>query len=399
MIEQLYSLTIFRNLYNSHLFKAIIDLYDCFVYNRSTQEVLNKYTALVNIVYDEGEGNLSNLILKLVNEDDNIYIRKIANGEKVNSEIEHALKRDLLILNNLANSHGRDLLGNKITNMNLPDWEISNTDLHRSYRKTIQNVNKLGYGVFAKYNVFRIKKGELYHVSNPDPQSMDELYGYEGNKKMLYDNTKAFLKGIKASNALLYGAAGTGKSSTVKAVCNSLFTEGLRLVELDPEQIAYLPDIMEELSKTPLKFIIFIDDLSFEKADEKYCILKGILEGKSSSYNSNTLIYTTSNRRHLLNESHSERLSDSIHLAETLQENMSLASRFGLTIAYLNPDKDEYINILLELLKETALNIPKEELVYGAEAFAIRKNGRSPRTAKQYIEKLSVESTINKTSL
>ncbi|HKK94814.1 MAG TPA: DUF815 domain-containing protein [Anaerovoracaceae bacterium] len=350
---------------------------------------------MVNIVYDQGEGNLSNLVLRLVNEDDNIYIRKIAMGEKVNSEIEHALKRDLLILNNLANSHGRDLIGNNLTTMNLPDWEISNTDLYRSYRKTIQNVNKLGYGIFAKYNVFRIKNGELYHVSNPDPQSMNELYGYENNKQKLYDNTKAFLKNVKASNALLYGSAGTGKSSTVKAVCNSLFSDGLRLVELDPEQIAFLPDIMEELSKTSLKFIIFIDDLSFEKADEKYCILKGILEGKSSSYNSNTLIYATSNRRHLLNESHSERLSDSIHMADTLQENMSLASRFGLTITYLNPNKDEYINILLELLKETDLNISKDELIFGAEAFAIRKNGRSPRTAKQYIEKLLVENMNN----
>lgn len=396
MIEQLYSLTIFRNLYNSHLFKAIIDLYDCFVYNRSTQEILNKYTALVNIVYDEGEGNLSNLIIKLVNEDDNIYIRKIAMGEKVNSEIEHALKRDLLILNNLANSHGRDLIGNKITNMNLPDWEISNTDLYRSYRKTVQNVNKLGYGMFAKYNVFRIKNGELHYVANPDPQSMDELYGYENNIKKLYDNTKAFVNGVRASNALLYGAAGTGKSSTIKAVCNSLFGEGLRLVELDPEQIAYLPDITEELSKTPLKFIVFIDDLSFEKADEKYCILKGILEGKSSSYNSNTLIYATSNRRHLLNESHSERLSDSVHIADTLQENMSLSSRFGLTITYLNPDKEEFAEILYKLVNETELNIPKDELINGAEAFAIRKNGRSPRTAKQYIEKLLVENSLKK---
>lgn len=391
MIEQLYSLTIFRNLYESCLFKAIIELYDCFVYNKSKQETISKYCALVNVVYDEGDGNISDLILKLVNEDDNIYIRRKSKGDKISSEIEHALKRDLLILNNLSTSHGRDLIGSDFSNSNLPDWETSNIDLFRAYRKTIKNVNALGFGKYAKYNVFRVKNGELYHVNNPDPQSLDNLYEYKHNISRLYDNTLAFLNGIDASNALLYGAAGTGKSSTVKAVCNSLFDQGLRLIELDTDQIKYIPDIVEKLAETSLKFILFIDDLSISTTDERYCILKGILEGKSSSYNDNTLIYVTSNRRHLIDESHSDRINNSIHLSDTLQENMSLAARFGLTLTYLKPDKDTYITIVKNLANDADLNIHTEELIIGAEAYALRQNGRSPRTAKQYIKKLLVE--------
>ncbi|NLY81931.1 MAG: DUF815 domain-containing protein [Clostridiales bacterium] len=396
MIEQLYSLTIFRNLYDSCLFKAIIELYDCSIYDKSKQETLSKYCALVNVVYDQGNGNISDLVLKLVSEDDNIYIRRMAKDHKISSEIEHALKRDLLILNNLSTSHGRDLIGSEFSDTNLPDWDTSNIDLFRSYRKTIKNVNKLGFGEYAKHNVFRVKEGKLYPVNNPDPQSLDQLYEYKSNISRLHDNTVAFLNGVDASNALLYGAAGTGKSSTVKAVCNSLFKQGLRLIELDTDQIKYIPDILEQLEETPLKFILFIDDLSVSATDERFCMLKGILEGKSSSYSDNTLIYVTSNRRHMIDESHSDRINSSVHLSDTLQENMSLASRFGLTLTYLKPGKDTYISIVKHLAREIDLNVPTDELILGAEAYALRQNGRSPRTAKQFIKHLLVENSKNK---
>ena len=185
---------------------------------------------------------------------------------------------------------------------------------------------------------------------------------------------------------LLYGDAGTGKSSTIKAVCNHYAAQGLRLVEVKKNQIFQIPHIAEELSSNPLKFVLFIDDLSFTSNDDNFSALKAILEGGVFACGKNIAIYATSNRRHLVKETMGDRAGDELHVNDTIQETMSLAARFGLTITYQRPDKDDYLSIVKNLALQYGLSLSQEELFRKAEAYALRSGGRSPRAAKQFVE-------------
>ena len=227
-------------------------------------------------------------------------------------------------------------------------------------------------------------------VKHPDCQMLDQLFGYERERDLIIRNTRALVDGTGASNMLLYGDAGTGKSSTVKAVAANMAPDGLRVIEVRKNQLYQIPDIMEELSANPLRFIIFIDDLSFNGNDDNFSALKATLEGSISGCSDNIAIYATSNRRHLVKETFSDRTGDELHVNDTLQETMSLAARFGLTITFQKPDKDEYLHIVKELAAEYGVDMDEAELFRKAEAHAIRKNGRSPRTAKQFIELLKI---------
>ena len=253
-------------------------------------------------------------------------------------------------------------------------------------KKQIQKLPVKGFGIFAKYRSFSVKDGEFVPILFPDNQSLSDLFGYRREREQIIKNTEAFLEGREASDMLLYGDAGTGKSSTIKAVVNEYAQKGLRLVEIRKTQIFDIPKITEELSGNPLKFIIYIDDLSFSGNNENFSALKAILEGSAVSRGSNILIYATSNRRHLLKETSAERQGDDLHINETLQETMSLAARFGLTVAFQKPDKDTYLYITKELAKKYGLDMSEEELFKKAEAHALRTNGRTPRAAKQFIE-------------
>ena len=188
---------------------------------------------------------------------------------------------------------------------------------------------------------------------------------------------------------MLYGDSGTGKSSTIKAIINNYKDMGLRLLEITKDQLHHLPKIMEALSPNPLKFIIFIDDLSFTKNDDNFSTLKAMLEGSVSARNKNILIYATSNRRHLVKESLSDRHGDELFLNDTLQEIMSLSARFGLNITFERPNKEQYLEIVHSLAKSSSISLSQGELDKRAEAHAILCGGRSPRVAKQFIELLS----------
>ena len=166
--------------------------------------------------------------------------------------------------------------------------------------------------------------------------------------------------------------------------------QGLRIVEVKKNQLYQIPDVLEELSSNPLKFILFIDDLSFSGNDDNFSALKATLEGSVAGCGGNTVIYATSNRRHLVKETFGDRTGDELHVNDTMQETMSLAARFGLTITFSKPSKDEYLDIVRSLAAEYGVDLPDEELVRRAEAHAIRRNGRSPRTAKQFVELLKI---------
>lgn len=243
--------------------------------------------------------------------------------------------------------------------------------------------------MFASYGSFVPKDGTLVPIVKADPVTLDKLYGYELERHQVLANTQALADGKAAANVLLYGDAGTGKSSTIKACANALFDQGVRLVQFDKYQLSEIPKIIEYLADNPLKFIFFIDDLSFSQNDDDYCYLKGILEGSVTSYSDNIVIYATTNRRHIIAETFESRMGNDLHVNDTMQETMSLSARFGLNITFSKPAKELYLEIVKQLAKE--YNVPvNDQLLVRAEAFAIRANGRSPRTAKQFIRQMSI---------
>lgn len=268
----------------------------------------------------------------------------------------------------------------------LPRWETTDLDLPAAYAQRMSEVGKKGYGMFAKHHVFTVENGQLVPVKYPDPQKLSELPGYEQEREKVIANTRALLTGMPANNVLLYGDAGTGKSSTVKAICNEFAAEGLRLVEVKKNQLYQIPDLMDKLAANPLKFILFIDDLSFTANDDNFAALKAILEGSVGGRARNIAVYATSNRRHLIKETLTDRTGDDIHEADTRQELMSLSARFGLTVTFQRPEKARFEAILTELAKQHHIEMPHDQLLVKAEAFAIRAGGRSPRVAKQFIE-------------
>jgi predicted AAA+ superfamily ATPase len=249
-----------------------------------------------------------------------------------------------------------------------------------------------GAGIFSSYASFawNSKTKKLRPVSHPDPITLDGLIGYQSHKQALLQNTKQFLKGLPANNVLLYGDRGTGKSSLVKALGNHLAGEGLRMVEVNKDDLGDFPELVQPLSKRGLKFIIFVDDLSFESSESQYKHLKAVLEGGLASRPQNLLIYATSNRRHLIRETLAERDED-LHFNDAVQEKLSLADRFGLTITFSSPDQAEYLAIVQGLAAQRGIRLEAAELNQRAIQWERFQNGRSGRTAKQFIDHLQGE--------
>jgi len=242
-----------------------------------------------------------------------------------------------------------------------------------------------GCGMYARYRAFIWRDKKILPVAHPDPQRMEDLKGYEVQRGMAVDNTVAFLHNFPANNCLLYGDRGTGKSSTVKALLNEYYTEGLRVIEMPKEYLMDFPYLVDQIAAIPMHFIIFIDDLSFSQQDGTYAALKSVLQGGLAAKPANSLIYATSNRRHLLRESFSDREGDDVHRNDTVQESLSLSDRFGLSINFINPDKAHFLDIIAQLAHQRKMDEYLPQLEAGAERWATVHGGRSPRVAQQYI--------------
>ncbi|SDL52152.1 ATP-binding protein [Halarsenatibacter silvermanii] len=251
-----------------------------------------------------------------------------------------------------------------------------------------QYYHRKGAGRLNKYRAFLWDSARgLQPVKNPDPVTFSDLMGYEKQKQKLINNTEAFLKDGSAQNVLLYGESGTGKSSSVKAVLNKFTHLGLRLVEVNSDQIDELPDIMEELSRRGLYFIIFMDDLSFEDFETEYKQLKNIMEGGIEACPANVRFYATSNRRHLVQEKWEDREKE-IHEREMINERLSLSERFGLTILFNSPDQQQYLEIVRGIAEQEDINMPEAVLEEKALKWRQKNSGQSGRTARQFIESL-----------
>ncbi len=385
-LEKLNGLTVFRGLLQNpvlqHLQKLLLA---CL--KKETADISSAYGAFTAALFTQGI-DFSRVLLELVLDNENQYLFAASKKQEIPSPIRTAAEKELNFFTELSALSSAEIKANLSDELSafLSDWENTPLDFSTAYEMHIAEIPTKGHGIFAKYHVFSFGTDGLQPVKHPDPQTLSQLSGYEREVGIVLRNTEALLNDGTPSNLLLYGDAGTGKSSTIKAVANALQEKGLRLIEVKKSQLFRLPALLELLSENPLKFIIFIDDLSFTSNDEHFASLKATLEGSVAACAKNTVIYATSNRRHLVKETLGERNGDEIHLNDTLQELMSLSARFGLTITFQKPDKEGYLSIVSHLAKEYGLVLPEEELFTKAEAFAIRQNGRSPRTAKHFVE-------------
>lgn len=378
---QLSSLAIFRNLLDD---PVIVKLRNFISAADNTTLTVKAYAEFVSELY-QSHDNFSEYLYDFMLKDENFYIKAKATGGKIDGIIESALENELAILQNLSRLRPPELKGFIKYDGFLPDWNTGEYDFAYSYREHVKNISKRGFGMYSKYHMFAVSGENIVPVKRPDAQPLSALACYERERALVVNNTLTLLAGGEACNALLYGDAGTGKSSTVKAIVNEYAKEGLRLIEIKKHQLQALPGILGQLAENPLKFIVFIDDLSFTENDDDFTSLKAALEGSVSARSKNVVIYATSNRRHLVKETLSDREGDDIHLNDTLQEIMGLTARFGLTVIFERPDKETYLSIVSQIALEYGIS-PDERLLSGAEAFAVRKNGRSPRTAKQFLE-------------
>ena len=254
-----------------------------------------------------------------------------------------------------------------------------------------------GVGMFGLNKAFRIRQGEngdvaFCAINNMDTVTLDDLVGYELQKKKLVDNTLAFVQGRKANNVLLFGDSGTGKSTSIKAIVNEFYDRGLRMIEIYKHQFKDLSAVIARIKNRNYKFIIYMDDLSFEEFEVEYKFLKAVIEGGVETKPDNILIYATSNRRHLIKENWSDRSDmeheNGMHRSDTMEEKLSLVSRFGVTINYAKPSQKEYFHIVTELAHRCGIEMSDEELKAEANKWELSHGGISGRTAQQFINYL-----------
>jgi hypothetical protein len=268
------------------------------------------------------------------------------------------------------------------------NWEDALEALASYYREC-------GTGILAQYQALRWQAGELQGIAHPDRIELGEIVGYEAQKEALIKNTECLLAGYPALHVLLYGSRGSGKSSLVKGLLNQYSQQKLRLVEVSKSELKDLAIIVEKLRDLPQKFVIFVDDLSFEEDDDAFKALKVVLEGNLTAKAANVVVYATSNRRHLVREFFGDRPrpseGDEVHAWDTVQEKLSFSDRFGLTLTFASANQETYLEIVRHLAQQANLPLEKEELEFRAKQWATRHNGRSGRTAKQFVDFLRGE--------
>ena len=347
------------------------------------------YASFVSQLYEANGGDIGAHVRELCENSSNVYVRTLGRGEEAPDHMVCALLSELETLQETAELTREKLCGCLEYKGFLPDFVGAKWNLKDHYLHRTANIEKYGFGVYAKYHMFRVDEhDQIVPVLHPDRTQLSQLVDYQRERNIILGNTSALLAGKPAANILLTGDAGTGKSSTVKAVVNELWCDGLRLIEIRKDQLRVIPKILDELSDNPLKFVLFIDDLSFPKDDDDFGALKAVLEGSVTAKSPNMVIYATSNRRHIIKETFSDREGDDIHRNDTIQELISLSDRFGIHVSFSKPSRETYLRIVRHLAVENDLEIPEKDLDALAERFALERGGRSARLARQFVDGL-----------
>ncbi|MBP7255010.1 MAG: ATP-binding protein, partial [Negativicutes bacterium] len=347
---------------------------------------------------------LRSYLIYLLSQKHNIIAELVMQDYVIGTSLKQALLSDMVILTQLLTMLPSSFLDSVILDDYTPSVNNHNQAFNSLYHNIknslstitpeslsqilIEHYQTYGIGDLSNYKAFRWDKEKtLLGIKNFDKITFNDLVGYERQKNILLANTLAFVNKKPANNVLLIGSRGTGKSSSVKALANLYFTEGLRLLEISKAQLCQLPEIMDYLRNTNKRFIIFLDDLSFEDYEVEYKYLKSIIEGGVEAKPDNVLIYATSNRRHLIKETWDDRPEhNEIHTNDSINEKISLSDRFGITLTYLSPNQEEYLDIVFALAKKH--NIVTSDLRQEALKWEMSHSGRSGRVAKQFIDNL-----------
>lgn len=400
-------LIVFFPFYNDCEVKECFVLYDEIIRKKITKNANRFVSILIKLAEKYNlSGNLFNsLLTNLLINNENSFTLALERKTEISPNLKNVVMEDFKIIYEMFNSdfssltlRYQELINNFIPSkpiINQELFEVSNTlqtnltackNVEEFYDVLNSFFSIYGVGKYGLNKAFRYENNQICPIIHIGNGRLDQLIGYETQKQQLKQNTEAFLSGKKANNVLLYGDSGTGKSSSIKALLNEYYKDGLRMIEVYKHQFKYLPRIIQELQSRSYKFILFMDDLSFEEFEIEYKYLKAVIEGGLEKKPDNILIYATSNRRHLVKQTWSDRQDqDEININDAKQEKTSLSSRFGVKILYTHPNRQNYLNIIDGLAKQYDLKINQEELHQKALTWEIRHGGFSGRTAKQFI--------------
>ena len=390
---QLRGLSAFRSLLDTPLLKDALQLLDAAA-RRDGEGALAAYDQMFYRLKAEGYSGLGTWLWDTLRYTETPF-GDLASSGRSDPELERAARRDvdaLLLLARLGAEEIRVALKPILTEEyvsvldNLPAWEtgapFTFEELSAFYREN-------GAGLYAKYRAFLWEEGQLVPVADPDCPHPVELLGYDQQRKQVLDNTRLLVEGKPSNNVLLFGDGGTGKSATVKSMLYLPGMENLRLIEIQKENLVGMPRLIRSLAGRRQSFILFIDDLAFDQDDKTYSSLKTILEGGLEKRPLNVAIYATSNRRHLVRQTFSDRAGDEVDAFETISEKTALAERFGLRIPYMTMSKSEYLALIDHLAGLYHVEMNREVLHAKAMEWEIRHAGRTPRVARQFIASLS----------
>ena len=390
---QLRGLSAFRSLLDTPLLKDALQLLDAAA-RRDGEGALAAYDQMFYRLKAEGYSGLGTWLWDTLRYTETPF-GDLAGSGRSDPELEGAARRDvdaLLLLARLGAEEIRVALKPILTEEyvsvldNLPAWEtgapFTFEELSAFYREN-------GAGLYAKYRAFLWEEGQLLPVADPDCPHPVELLGYDQQRKQVLDNTRLLVEGKPSNNVLLFGDGGTGKSATVKSMLYLPGMENLRLIEIQKENLVGMPRLIRSLAGRRQSFILFIDDLAFDQDDKTYSSLKTILEGGLEKRPLNVAIYATSNRRHLVRQTFSDRAGDEVDAFETISEKTALAERFGLRIPYMTMSKTEYLALIDHLAGLYHVEMNREVLHAKAMEWEIRHAGRTPRVARQIIASLN----------
>ena len=390
---QLRGLSAFRSLLDTPMLKDALQLLDAAA-RRDGEGALAAYDQMFYLLKAEGYSGLGTWMWDTLRYTETPY-GDLAGSGRSDSELEGAARRDVDALLQLARLGAEDIrvalkpiLTEEYVSVldNLPAWE---TGVPFTFEELSAFYRENGAGLYAKYRAFLWEEGQLLPVADPDCPHPVELLGYDQQRKQVLDNTRLLVEGKPSNNVLLFGDGGTGKSATVKSMLYLPGMENLRLIEIQKENLVGMPRLIRSLAGRRQSFILFIDDLAFDQDDKTYSSLKTILEGGLEKRPLNVAIYATSNRRHLVRQTFSDRAGDEVDAFETISEKTALAERFGLRIPYMTMSKSEYLALIDHLAGLSHVEMNREVLHAKAMEWEIRHAGRTPRVARQFIASLS----------